>query len=609
MLTATEILDMLNASDEDIRIESKTGSDVDRSILETICAYSNEPGLDGGYIILGTHRENDEKNGSFIYNMCGVDDPDKIQMDLSSKCATTFNFPVRPMIKVEQKDGKNVIVVRVEELPARQKPVFFKNEGLPKGAYRRIGSTDQRCMEDDMYIFYSSHDELDNTVIKDTTMDDIDDNAVTRYRQLREKVNPAAEELAYNDVELLTALGACKKDENGIIRLTYTGLLVFGTALSQRRIMPAIRIDYVRVPGNMWMENVDRRFYTIDMRGPMILTINRIFNTITDDLPHGFILHEGNLQAERGIGLSDKVLREALVNAFIHRSFRVNSPIQVIRYNNRIEIINPGFSLKSEESLGEPGSVLRNPFISAIFHETNLAETKDSGIRTMRRLMEQAGMIPPTFESDHSRNQFTTRLLLHHLLEEKDIRWLKSLPSFENINDRQRIALIFVREIGAVDNVTYRQLNNSSAAETTADLKGLCRFGLLSPKGKGKATYYVPGEKLPLPEKNKTYPAREETYPAREALFYGLPDELKDKIMTVGKKTGTDEMTSIILELCTYSEFGIADLAKLLKRNEKYIKTTFIKPLRAQKKLFFTIPEMPNHPGQKYTTAEPTTKG
>lgn len=120
---------------------------------------------------------------------------------------------------------------------------------------------------------------------------------------------------------------------------------------------------------------------------------------------------------------------------------------------------------------------------------------------------------------------------------------------------------------------------------------------------------YVPGEKLPLPEKNKTYPAREETYPAREALFYGLPDELKDKIMTVGKKTGTDEMTSIILELCTYSEFGIADLAKLLKRNEKYIKTTFIKPLRAQKKLFFTIPEMPNHPGQKYTTAEPTTKG
>lgn len=62
MLTATEILDMLNASDEDIRIESKTGSDVDRSILETICAYSNEPGLDGGYIILGTHRENDEKN-------------------------------------------------------------------------------------------------------------------------------------------------------------------------------------------------------------------------------------------------------------------------------------------------------------------------------------------------------------------------------------------------------------------------------------------------------------------------------------------------------------------------------------------------------------------
>lgn len=156
------------------------------------------------------------------------------------------------------------------------------------------------------------------------------------------------------------------------------------------------------------------------MRGPLIELVQRTFSAIADDLPKGFLFPEGQIQAET-IGLPSKVLREAIVNAFMHRSYRVNQPIQIIRYGNRIEIKNPGFSLKPEDQLGEPGSKNRNPFIAAIFHETNLAETKGSGIRTMRALMEKASMVPPTFESDHGANQFTMRLLLHHFLSEEKI--------------------------------------------------------------------------------------------------------------------------------------------------------------------------------------------
>lgn len=42
-------------------------------------------------------------------------------------------------------------------------------------------------------------------------------------------------------------------------------------------------------------------------------------------------------------------------------SYRSYSPVQIIRYANRLEIHNPGFSLKSPELLGEPGSEPRNP--------------------------------------------------------------------------------------------------------------------------------------------------------------------------------------------------------------------------------------------------------
>lgn len=55
----------------------------------------------------------------------------------------------------------------------------------------------------------------------------------------------------------------------------------------------------------------------------------------------------------------------------------------------------------------------------------------------MRDLMEKAKMLPPTFESDHSRNHFTIRLLLHHFLGEEDILWLSSFDEY-NLNESQK---------------------------------------------------------------------------------------------------------------------------------------------------------------------------
>ncbi len=52
--------------------------------------------------------------------------------------------------------------------------------------------------------------------------------------------------------------------------------------------------------------------------------------------------------------LSRKVIREALGNAVMRRSYQEHSPVQIIRYSSRIEILNPGYSLKNVASLGTP---------------------------------------------------------------------------------------------------------------------------------------------------------------------------------------------------------------------------------------------------------------
>jgi ATP-dependent DNA helicase RecG len=658
MADINDLLERLNLTDESVNIEAKRAGEIDRSVMETVNAFSNEPNMGGGYLLLGV--EKNEKAETPQYMITGISDPDKLQLDLGSQCANSFNQTIRPEITVETIDGKNVLLVFVPELPASQKPVYFKSTGLPRGAYRRIGSSDQRCSDDDLFIFYHQEDELDSSIIKDSGLDDISEEAIALYRNLRARVNPYAEELQYNDIELLQSL-ACLKKEADKYYLTYAGLLIFGKRTSHRRLLPMVRVDYIRVPGNTWIEDPENRFTAVDMRGSLLEMIQRAFSLVSDDLPKGFVLPEGELQAGN-TGLPARVLREALVNSMIHRSYRVNQPIQIIRYGNRIEISNPGFSLKPEEHLGIPGSVTRNPVIATIFHETNLAETKGSGIRTMRSLMEKAQMLPPTFESNHSLNQFTIRLLLHHFLGEEDVNWLAKFKAFD-LNEQQKCALIFIREVDAIDNSTYRQLNGAGMIKVRTDLYDLKSKGILTQKGRGRATYYVPGEEL-----IKLLPVREDSEQDRDELvnkldgltpqldgltpqldsltnqfdgltnqfdgltnqfddltnqfdgltnqfgdltnqFDGLtnqlPVELRNKLEQLGQRSNSKkDIIDIILELCNWKPLTLNQLSDLMERKDKkYLKNIYITPLRKQGKLEYTIPEMPNHPKQAYRTA------
>ncbi len=655
MKTAKELFDELNSWDENRRIEAKSASAVGKSMMETVCAFANEPGLCGGYLLLGAKRTGMAEDGRPVYEPENIENTDKVQSDFVAMCNSMFNVRIRPIINVEEYLGKTVIVVKIEELPESQKPAYFAKRGLPEGAFRRIGPSDEKCSEEDMYLFYQSADTYDSCIVDDADLDDIDENALNFYRKLRKEVNPDAEELTLNDVDLLRALGAIKKNKQGGYDLTYTGLLVFGKQMSLRRLVPSFRVDYIRISGNQWLADGDNRFeQTIDMRGPLILMVNKACSAVMDDLPKGFELKKDSMQASTPAILPNKVLREAIVNSYIHRSNRVNQPIQIIRYSNRIEIHNPGYSLKPQDDWGEPGSMLRNPRISEIFHDTNLAETKGTGIGAMRRLMKEAGLMPPTFESNHEANKFTARLLLHHFLSKENVEWLAQYAEFGLVNE-QKLALVFVREVGAIDNATYRQLDSSiTHARARLEIHKLCDLGFLEKKGQGRNTYYIRtskveslGERL-LPQDEKIPPqderllAKEQRLPPqhgtldqkiplqgemyhgkhgtlgeiyhgkhgtfeenrqplnREGLLNELPNELKGTIENVGKRILKEDLNKIIIALCSIRPYSIEELTVLLNRNPKSFKNFNIKALLESKRLFYWIPEMIRHPQQKY---------
>ncbi len=618
--TAKELLEELNLLDESDHIEAKEASNgIGKSFWETVCAFANEPNLGGGYIVLGVQQN--ETLFSPIYAVVGVNNPDKIQRDIATQSATMFNIPIRPQISVEALGDRTVVIVYVQEAEPSQKPIFITNIGLPRGAFRRIGSTDQRCQDDDLAVFYQSRHTTfyDATLLKDAHLQDIDLGALNEYRKLRAEVNPGASELELSDEELLRALRCLESDATAILRPTVAGIVLFGSTAAQRRLMPSIRIDYMRMPGNEWISDPLYRFQGMEARGPLLSVLRRIETAIWEDIGKTFYLPEHSLQSIETPIISSRIIREALTNALMHRSYQVQSSVQVIRYANRLEIRNPGFSLVAPEKLGEPGSVRRNPFIAEVLHDINIAETKGTGIPTMRKLMREANLEPPFFESKRDTNQFVSTFLFHHLLSPHDWQWLGHFQSHNLTSDEAR-ALIYVREVGEIDNGTYRTLNSADTLDASKHLRRLRDVRILEQHEKGRSTYYVGGERFTealtrweptnldekptnLDEKPTNLTEKSEDLNEKPTNLE-IPEFVKQITQGLSRRSSNEEIRRMITLLCASNPLTARMLAMYLNRNLRNLSREYLQPMIQEGILEYTIPETPNHARQAYRTVQ-----
>lgn len=607
MMTFDELFKRLNDGDESVEIEAKSAQQVGPSLLETVCAMSNEPGRGGGYLLLGVRLVPESLFP--IYEVVGVPNPDKVQTDLASQCAGIFNVVVRPQVETEVRpDGKVVLVVHVPEAPAHDKPVYFRAKGLPRGAYRRIASTDQVCMDDDLQALYQGRDHrsLDESVIDNCTLEDLDAAAIAEYRRIRAEANPNAPELGYPEDELLLSL--CCADRRGDRLLpTIAGVLLFGKRATIRRIFSLMRLDYIRVPGREWVRSPDSRFDTVEILDPIMLALPRALNAILDDIPKAFHLPANSVRREDIPLVPRTAIREALVNAVMHRSYRQKSPVQIIRYANRLEIRNPGHSLVPDERLGEPGSVTRNEKIAAVLHETRYAETKGSGIRAMRESMAQANLTPPTFESDREKDCFVVTFLFHHFLNEDDVRWLGQFADMALSEDEQK-ALVFARELGAINNAAYRDINRVETLVASGHLRRLRDLGLLEQRGKSVGTFYVPTQRVAgAPASTPTVTAQ----PTESGLLptgfrgnlQGLPTELTAAVRGLGQRAQPADIRAVTRHLCQWKPMSSEQLANILGRNQHYLLTSVLRPMVRDGELEYVFPDNPAHPQQAYRAA------
>lgn len=610
------LLKQLNELDECEAIEAKrSAEELGKSALETISAFSNEPGLGGGTLLFGI-SETEEG-----YLATGVDDPAKLASDLASQCAAAFNRPVRPRVFQELVDGRTVLAAVFPEAAPGDKPIFIASRGMHHGTFRRIASTDQRATEDDLRtLFHAAVGEAyEDSLVPGAAMEDLDPEVIAAYRRGLLEASPGTELREATDEQLVLSVGGAVRSGGALVP-TVAGVLLFGKALALRRLFPALRVDYVRVPGTTWVPDPNQRFDTVEIRAPLLAAFRRAYGAVSDDLPRTMTLEPGSPERKDRLAIPEAVLREVLVNALTHRSYRIQAAIQVLRFKDRIEVRNPGHSLVDDDRLGDPGSYSRNPRIADLFREMKLAENKGTGIAAMKRAMKLAGLTPPIFQSDRRTDRFVATIWLHNLLGPEETDWLQCFASL-GLSSPQAQALVIARRTGEVRNSSLRDVTDLDPIQARRELHGLRAHGLLRMENQRGGAYYVLDARAEFAEppagtatgagvdRGDLPPDRGDLEAYRGDLtgdrgVHELSPDLQALLSGMGRRPRTPALRAIILRLCEEAFRKPSELAEYLGFDKDKLLERHLAPMVAEGKLIRRYPDNPRHPDQAYRTAQ-----
>lgn len=369
----------LIANGENSGVEFKRDDLRPEQLAKEIVALAN---LKGGKVLLGV-----EDDGS----ISGIqrNDLEHWVMD------TVFGRYVHPMILpyfevVTLDDGKRVAVVTLTEGSA--KPYAVRHNDREE-VYVRVGSTSRRATREQLARLFESggmlHAEL--LPVSGTALNDLDRARLEDYllRVVGEPEAPA-DDGAWH--QRLIGLGLMVARDDGEPVCSIAGLVLFGHSPRQK----------MRFAGVRWMSfsGTDMSYQAQDdsvIDGPLVAlwtgdhgqpsVDDGLIERLSSRMRPFVEVHSDGLQdgLRRHIGLrfAAEAVREAMVNALVHRDWTRPVEVEIVNYADRLEVTSPGAlqnSMTIEKMLAGQRSA-RNPVTMEVMRDYGYVEQRGMGVR------------------------------------------------------------------------------------------------------------------------------------------------------------------------------------------------------------------------------------
>lgn len=425
--------------------------------LKIIAGFAN---AEGGELLLGV-----SDNGEIL----GIDDYQKLLEELPNKIKN--KLLITPSILLEEHNDKKIIRLKIDEVDF---PVFLDSD-----VYLRSGSTTQKLSGPELnsFLLTKSGKSWDSIEI-DGTLQDLDEETIQKFTALSKERLPFIK-----NTDLETILKNLDLVKNG--KLKRAAILLFGVKPQSYFMSAYVRcgrfkdpvtiIDSKEFNGNLFqqldgaMDFVKRHIsvkYEIDVKD---LTLQDLSRKDVWEYP---------LDA----------IREAIINAIIHRDYNDNSWVEVRIYDDKIWINNPGKLLPplTIEDLKTPNHQTkpRNSLIAKVFYFAGLIESWGTGTSKIIGLCKEVGLPEPEFENRPIGIGSFTVIFNKDIYTEEYLRKI-------GLNERQIKAVMYVKKKGKITNKEYQEINKISKPMATIELRDLVVRNVFIKIGKtGKGTEY-----------------------------------------------------------------------------------------------------------------------
>lgn len=341
--------------------------------IKWICGFANSK---GGDMFIGV----DDKG-----NVVGIQNAKKLSEDLPNKIKDILGILVD--IDILEEKEKTYIKINVDAYPY---PVSYKGN-----YYIRIGATNQELKGAslDKFLLQKQGLKWDGTPEPYTKLENLSEQSFDIFKNRASETQRVDENIQkYSNDEVLDKLNLYMP--NGMLKKA--AVLLFHPRPDKIFTGASIKIGFFRTDDDL--------AYQDEILGSLFEQVDKVMDLLQTKYLSAKIEYQG-LQRKETLPIPIEALREAILNAIIHKDYSSGIPIQISVYDNKLMIWNEG-ELPQDWTVAKlkikHPSRPYNPDIANAFFRAGLIESWGRGTIKIINEMRKAQLPAPNFKYDDS---------------------------------------------------------------------------------------------------------------------------------------------------------------------------------------------------------------
>lgn len=416
-------------------------------IYKEVIAFAN---TDGGVIYIGIDDQG---------NVIGIDDVDETYTRLTNGIRDAIAPDVTMFVRYVLQDNK---VIQIEVGEGSFKPYYLKSKGMkPAGVYVRQGTSSVQASPDQIRRMIK---ESDGNNYEDTRCLEQDltfDAAIAAFQRYGVEFS----------VEKYRALGVTHNDIFTNLALLLSDQCFHTTKIAVFNDEFCTEFRDSKEFGGSVFKQFENVINYLDLCNRTVSTIKGVVRTDKQDYP-------------------EEAIREALLNALVHRDYSFSGSIIINVNDSKMEFISLGGLLPglSTEDIRIGVSQPRNKKLVEVFHRLRLIESYGTGIRRIFKLYENC-LAQPSIEV--TTNAF--KIVLPNMNDDGAIA--ESTPETAEktpvmITPQMKTVLDYLSEYGEMTDEELQELLNIKKTRAYLLARQMNENGLIDIVGRGASKKY-----------------------------------------------------------------------------------------------------------------------